>query len=101
LALTAPAERAAAAAAAALGPEVSVGAPENGYVGLLTVSPKHAPAGAPVTLVAEGLPPGQEFQLAWSTAIGAWNVSDTDIMAANSRQWPTRSPRRGLMRPGG
>jgi len=79
LALTAPVERAAAgASAAALGPQVSVGTPENGYVGLLAVTPKHAPAGAPVTLSAEGLPPGQEFQLVWSTAIGAWNVTDTE-----------------------
>jgi len=79
LALTAPVQRAAAgAAAAALGPEVAVGAPENGYVGSLTVTPKHAPAGAPVTLSAEGLPPSEEFQLVWSTAIGAWNVTDTE-----------------------
>ena len=72
------AELAVAATAAALGPQVTIGAPENGYVGLLTVSPKHAPAGAPVTLSAEGLPPGEEFQLVWSTAIGAWNVTDTE-----------------------
>jgi hypothetical protein len=69
---------AAAAPAAALGPEVEVGEPSNGYVGRLNVSPTHAPAGAPVTLTAEGLPPGQEFQLVWTTATGAWKVTDAE-----------------------
>src|ERR1700730_10696719 len=69
---------AAAAPAAALGPEVEIGEPSNGYVGRLDVSPMHAPAGAPVTLTAEGLPPGQEFQLLWNTASGAWKVTDTE-----------------------
>jgi hypothetical protein len=69
---------AAAAPASALGPEVSVGEPQGGYVGKLAVSPSHAPAGAPVTLSAEGLPPGQEFQLVWSTATGSWKVTDTE-----------------------
>jgi hypothetical protein len=31
-----------------------------------------------VTLTAEGLPVGQEFQLAWSTAIGEWRVADAE-----------------------
>ena len=48
---------------AALGPQVAIGEPSNGYVGRLEVSPRHGPAGTPVTLAAEGLPPGQEFQL--------------------------------------
>lgn len=69
---------AAAAPAAALGPEVALGEARDGYVGSLSVSPKHGPAGTPVTLSAEGLPPGQEFQLLWSTATGAWNVTDTE-----------------------
>jgi hypothetical protein len=69
---------AAAAPAAALGPEVEVGEPSGGYVGRLDVSPPHAPAGAPVTLTAEGLPPGQEFQLLWATAAGAWKVADAE-----------------------
>ena len=38
-----------AAPAAALGPEIAVGEPANGYVGRLDVSPEHAPAGTPVT----------------------------------------------------
>jgi hypothetical protein len=69
---------AAAASAVALGPEVGVGEPSNGYVGRLDVSPTHAPAGAPVTLTAEGLPPGQEFQLVWNTAVGTWKVTDSE-----------------------
>ena len=64
--------------AAALGPETVVGEPRNGYLGRLDISPKHAPAGAPVTLSAEGLPPGQEFELVWLTADGAWKVTDSE-----------------------
>ena len=64
--------------AAALGPVITVGEPQNGYVGTLSVSPKHAPAGAPVTLTAEGLPPREEFELLWSTAAGAWKVADAE-----------------------
>ena len=69
---------AAAAPAAALGPQTAVGAPIEVYVGRLDVFPEHAPAGAPVTVTAEGLPPGQEFQLVWDTAIGTWKVTDTE-----------------------
>src|SRR5260370_15305360 len=69
---------AAAAPAAALGPQVEVGEPANGYVGRLDVSPTHAPAGTPVTLSAQGLPPGQEFQLVWNTASGAWKVTEAE-----------------------
>ncbi|HLQ88495.1 MAG TPA: hypothetical protein VK148_00490, partial [Xanthobacteraceae bacterium] len=50
---------AAAAPAAALGPEIAVGEPTGGYAGKLDVSPVHAPAGTQVTLTAERLPPGQ------------------------------------------
>jgi hypothetical protein len=66
------------AAPAGLGPETAVGEPVNGYVGRLDVSPEHAPAGTPVTVMAERLPPGQEFQLVWVTAIGTWKVTDTE-----------------------
>jgi len=67
-----------AAPVAGLGPETAVGEPVNGYVGRLDVSPEHAPAGTPVTVTAERLPPGQEFQLVWVTAIGTWKVTDTE-----------------------
>jgi hypothetical protein len=69
---------AAGAPAPALGPEVEVGEPANGYVGRLDVSPAHAPAGAAVTLSAQGLPPGQDFQLVWTTATGAWKVTEAE-----------------------
>jgi len=69
---------AAAAPAAALGPEIAVGEPSGGYAGKLDVSPVHAPAGTQVTLTAERLPPGQEFQLVWTTAIGTWKVADAE-----------------------
>jgi hypothetical protein len=77
LALT-PRVQADAAPAASLGPETTVGEPMDGYVGRLDVSPAHAPAGSPVTLTAERLPPGEEFQLVWATAIGTWKVTDAE-----------------------
>src|ERR1700677_2188243 len=77
LALTSP-SRSVAAPAAALGPEGTVSEPSNGYVGRLDVSPEHAPAGAPVTVSAEGLPPGQEFQIVWVTVSGAWKGADAE-----------------------
>jgi len=61
--------------AAALGPEVAAGEPSGGYVGLLSVSPEHGPAGTPLTVAVEGLPAEQEFQLVWRTVDGAWKVT--------------------------
>lgn len=60
--------------AAQLGPVVSIMKPSGGFVGQLTVMPDHGPAGTPVKVTATGLPPGQEFQLAWRTVKGRWNV---------------------------
>jgi hypothetical protein len=68
----------AASPAAALGPEVSAGEPSGGYVGRVSVSPEHGPAGTPLTVTAEGLPAGQEFQLVWRTVNGAWKVTDAE-----------------------
>jgi hypothetical protein len=70
--------QAAAAPASALGPQVSIGEPLNGYVSRLEVTPSHAPAGAAVMVTASGLPPGEEFQLAWATATGAWKVTGAE-----------------------
>src|SRR5262249_38295423 len=67
-----------AAPASALGPEVAVGEPSGGFVGRLDVMPAHAPAGAPVTVAAAGLPPGQDFQVVWTTATGAWKVTEAE-----------------------
>jgi hypothetical protein len=60
--------------AAALGPEVAIVEPSGGYVGRLTVAPEHGPAGTPLTVTAEGLPAGEEFQLVWRTVDGAWKA---------------------------
>ncbi len=70
--------RSVAAPAAALGPEVAVGKAADGYIGRLDVTPEHAPAGAPVTVTAAGLPPGQDFQVVWVTVKGAWKVTEAE-----------------------
>ncbi len=57
-----------------LGPEVSVAKPSDGYVGSLTVTPDHGPAGTVVEVTAAGLPPGQGFDLVWRTVKGRWKV---------------------------
>jgi hypothetical protein len=64
--------------AEALGPEVAIGEPSGGYVGRLIVAPEHGPTGTPVTVTAEGLPAGEEFQLVWRTVDGAWKVTDAE-----------------------
>jgi hypothetical protein len=67
-----------AAPASALGPEVQVSKPRDGYVGRMDVSPEHGPAGTPVTVTAEGLPPGEEFQIVWVTYNGEWKVGNAE-----------------------
>jgi len=64
--------------AKALGPEVAIGEPSGGYVGRLIVAPEHGPTGTPVTVTAQGLPAGEEFQLVWRTVDGAWKVTDAE-----------------------
>ncbi len=66
----------AASPASALGPAVAAGEPSGGYVGRLSVSPEHGPAGTKLAVTAEGLPAGQEFQLVWRTVDGGWKVRD-------------------------
>ena len=63
-----------ACAAAQIGREVPL-APLHGFVGRMTVAPEHGPAGAPVRVVAEALPPDTEFQLVWTTVQGNWKVA--------------------------
>jgi hypothetical protein len=67
---------AAAPLAAQLGPEATVGEPSGGYVGHLNVKPEHGPVGTPVTISGDGMPPGQEIQLVWTTVNGSWKVAD-------------------------
>lgn len=73
LMLLAPAA-AVAAPAAAFGPQASAAEPVGGYVGRLTLEPSRGPAGTPVKVSAEGLPPGEPIQLVWSTVVGRWEV---------------------------
>src|SRR6516164_5978682 len=78
LTLMSPVRSMAAAPASSLGPEVAVSKPRDGYVGRMDALPDHGPAGTPVTVTAEGLPAGQEFQVVWVTANGAWKVADAE-----------------------
>src|ERR1700737_2365788 len=71
--------------AEALGPEVAIGKPSGGYVGRLIVAPEHGPTGTPLTVAAEGLPPGEEFQLVWRTVDGAWKVTDAEYRGREYR----------------
>jgi hypothetical protein len=64
--------------AAELGPVVAQAEVRGGYVGRLKVAPEHGPVGAPVTVTGEGLPPGQDFDLAWSTVTGSWKVTTSE-----------------------
>jgi hypothetical protein len=69
---------AAAPLAAELGPVLPQAEVSGGYVGRLKVMPEHGPVGTPVTVTGEGLPPGREFQLAWSTVNGSWKVTTSE-----------------------
>jgi hypothetical protein len=60
----------------ALGPEVALGTPSNGYVGYVMLTPRRAPAGATVLVHASGLPPRQAFDLLWATVKGDWKARD-------------------------
>src|SRR5262249_54447361 len=67
-----------AAPASALGPEVSVAGPRDGFVGRLNVAPENGPVGTPLTVTADRLPPNQEFQLVWRTVKGNWKVGNAE-----------------------
>jgi len=64
--------------ASALGPEVAIAEPRDGFVGSLNLVPESGPAGTPVAVTAERLPPNQEFQLVWRTVKGSWKVADAE-----------------------
>ena len=44
----------------------------------MRVAPLHGIAGDPFTVTAADLPPNQEFQMIWRTAIGRWNVTESE-----------------------
>ncbi len=71
--------------AESLGPITPIAEPRGGYVGTLVVKPEHAVAGTPVQLTASGLPPGEEFELAWSTVKGAWNAGNGEYRGRDYR----------------
>ena len=62
--------------AAALGPEVALSSPRDGYVGRMDVAPLHGPVGTQVTVTGDKLPANQEFQLVWRSVKGSWKVAD-------------------------
>jgi hypothetical protein len=70
----------AASPASALGPEVAPAQPSGGYVGRMNVVPDHGPAGTPLMVTAEGLPPEQDFDLVWRTVKGSWQVRDAEYL---------------------
>ena len=67
-----------AAPASAFGPKVAVGSPQGGFVGTMRVEPRHGEVGSPFTVIAENLPPNEEFQLVWRTADGRWKVTESE-----------------------
>ena len=71
--------------AAELGLEAQLAEPSGGYVGRLKVAPEHGPAGTPLTVTAEGLPPEQEFDLVWRTVKGSWKVADAEYHGRDYR----------------
>jgi hypothetical protein len=78
LSLLSVTQSAAAGIAAALGPEVSIAEPRDGFVGRLNVAPENGPAGTPLTINADRLPPNEEFQLIWRTVKGRWKVDNAE-----------------------
>ena len=64
--------------ASALGPQVPIAEPQDGFVGTMNVSPENGPAGTPLMVTAEKLPPNQEFSLIWRTVKGQWKVADAE-----------------------
>src|SRR6266576_98592 len=61
-----------------LGPEAPMAEPSGGFVGQLKVTPSHGPVGTPVTVIGQGFPVDQEFQLVWRTVKGSWKVTTAE-----------------------
>jgi len=64
--------------ASALGPQVPIAEPQEGFIGTMNVAPENGPAGTQLTVTAEKLPPNQEFELIWRTVKGHWKVADAE-----------------------
>lgn len=76
LLLLAPVQAKSASPAAELGDEIAVGQPKDGYLGQLTLSPDHGPAGTPIAVAAAHLPPNHNFDVVWRTVRGRWKVAN-------------------------
>ena len=61
---------------AELGPVAPLAEPAGGYVGRMALTPSHGEGGAPVRVVASGLPANEEVDLVWRTMRGEWNVRE-------------------------
>jgi hypothetical protein len=72
------AEAAGASRAAEFGPEAPLVELSGGFVGRLALEPQQGSIGTPVTVRAEGLPVGQEFDLVWRTVKGSWQVANAE-----------------------
>jgi hypothetical protein len=96
--VTATGDATAAPRAAQLGPEVPWAQPTGGYVGRLTVTPEHGPAGTPLRVTGEGFPANGEFELVWRTVRGRWKVT---IAEYHGREYTPVAHRIALVRSDG
>ena len=64
--------------AAELGPEMPAAETAGGFLGQLSVTPRHGPAGTEITMAGEGFPPDQTLDLVWRTVKGRWNVTTAE-----------------------
>src|SRR5438132_3729717 len=64
--------------ASALGPEVPIAEPRDGFIGRLNIAPENGRVGTPLTVTADQLPTNQEFQLIWRTVKGTWKVDNAE-----------------------
>jgi hypothetical protein len=69
-----------------LGPEVPIAEPRDGFVGRLNVAPENGPAGTPLSVTADRLPPNQDFELVWRTVKGSWKVADAEYHGREYKQ---------------
>jgi hypothetical protein len=64
-----------AAPASSLGPEIAAGE-ASGYVGKLSIEPKHAAIGQQATISGENFPAGKPVTLIWRTVKGSWKADN-------------------------
>jgi hypothetical protein len=64
--------------ASELGPQMPAAETVGGFVGKLSVMPRHGPAGTPIAVSGEGFPPDHELQLVWRSVKGSWKVTTAE-----------------------